>query len=58
MLGLFEQKMEFISNLISDINLEHGVAQKYMYIIYKLSVNNNIYNILFDVGVLFVLLHM
>jgi hypothetical protein len=33
MLGLFEQKMEFILNLISDINLEHGVVQKYKYII-------------------------
>jgi hypothetical protein len=50
--------MEFISNLLSEINLQHSVVQKYMYIIYILSVNDNICNILFDVGVLFVLLYL
>ena len=58
MLGLLEQKMEFISNLLSEINLQHSVVQQYMYIIYILSVNDNICNILFDVGVLFVLLYL
>ena len=58
MLELFEQKMEFFSNLLSEINLQHSVVQQYMYIIYILSVNDNTCNILFDVGVLFVLLYL